>query len=108
MGVIEVKPRKVSAGEIKVGSPVKLTIKVKNTGDADMDITKVVSKKHGTVYFDAATAGKMVIRPNETKIIPVEIVAKKPGRYLDYVMIHSNARNVTDKGYKVVVVAMAK
>ena len=108
MGVVEVKPRKISAGEIKVGSPVKLTIDVKNTGDADMDITKVVSKKHGTVYFDASTAGKMIIRPNDTKIIPVEIVAKKPGRYLDYIMIHSGARNVTDKGYKVVLVATAK
>ncbi len=50
------------------------------------------------------------IRAHENQIyfFPIEIVAKKPGRYLDYVMIYSNARNVTNKGYKVVVVATAK
>lgn len=107
MGVLEVTPRKVSAGEIKVGAPALLEIEIKNTGDADMVLTRVVSKKHGTVYFDASACGKMTIRTGETKTIPIEIIAKKQGRYLDYVMIHSNARNVTKKGYKVVVVATA-
>ncbi len=107
MGVLEVKPRKVSAGEIKVGTPATFEIGVKNTGDADMVLTRVVSKKQGTVYFDAGTAGEMIIRPGETRTISIEIVAKKQGRYLVYVMIHSNARNVTKKGYKVVVVATA-
>jgi hypothetical protein len=107
MGVLEVKPRKVSAGDIKLETPAPLEITVKNTGDAAMAITKIVSKKHGTVYFDAGTKGKIIIRPGETRTIPIIIIAEKQGRYLDYVMIHSDARNVTNKGYKVVVVATA-
>lgn len=107
MGVLEVRPRKVSAGEIRVDRPAQLVIPMKNTGDADMIVTRVVSKKHGTVYFDATTGGDMSLRPGETREVPIQIVAAKPGRYLDYVMIHSNARNVTARGYKVVVLGTA-
>jgi len=107
MGVLEVKPRKVSAGEIRVERPARIVIPIKNKGDADMVVTRVVSKKHDTVYFDAATGGKMSIRPGETLTVPIEIVAAKPGRYLDYIMIHADVRNVTAKGYKVVVVGTA-
>ena len=107
MGVLTVTPRKVSAGEIKVGVAHALEIAVKNTGDADMDVARIVSKKHKTVYFDAQKGEKMIIAPGETKTFTIEVVAKKEGRYLDYVMIHSGARNVTKKGYKVVVVATA-
>jgi predicted component of type VI protein secretion system len=105
MGVLEVKPRKVSAGDIKLGTPAPLQINVENTGDADMAITKIVSKKHGTVYFDAVAKSKIILRPGEVRAIPIEIIVEKQGRYLDYVMVHSDARNVTTKGYKVVVVA---
>ncbi|MBN1848478.1 MAG: DUF1573 domain-containing protein [Deltaproteobacteria bacterium] len=105
MGVLDVDPRKVSAGEIKINEPVKLLIMAKNTGDADLEITKVESKKSGMVFFDGATSGNMIIRPGEIREIPFEIVGKEAGRLLDYIMIYSNARNVTEQGYKVVVIA---
>lgn len=108
MGVLEVDPRKVSAGEININESVKIVLMVKNTGDAAMSITKAESKKQGTIFFDGAKSGNMIIPPGESREIPCEIVGKETGRYLDYIMIHSDARNVTDQGYKVVVVATVK
>jgi hypothetical protein len=104
MGVLEVDPRKIDAGSLSVGKTTTVPLVIKNTGDADMQITKVYSKKHATVYFEAVAGGPMVIRPGQTETISLELTPNKTGRYLDYVMIDSDGRNVTDKGYKVVVV----
>jgi len=78
---------------------------MKNTGDAPMVITGIVSKKFKTVYFDAVQSKEITIAPGESRTVDVSIKAEKEGRYLDYILVHSNARNVTKKGYKVVVVA---
>lgn len=104
MGVLEVDPRKIELGEVKVGVPISGVIIVKNTGDATMELTKAVSKKYKTVYF----SGSASIPAGETFSIPLSVTAQEPGRYLDYIMIHSDARNVTKKGYKVVVTATAR
>ncbi len=108
MGVVEVKPRKFSAGDVVVGQKAERHIVVKNVGDKEFEVTKVFSKKHHTIYFDATVDQKVVIHPGQSKSFPITITAIKAGRYLDYVMIYANARNVTAKGYKVVVVAQAE
>jgi hypothetical protein len=108
MGVLEVDPRKIDAGTLSVGQTTTVPLVIKNAGDADMQVTKVYSKKHATVYFEAAVSGSMVIRPGQAAPISLDLTPNKTGRYLDYVMIDSDARNVTDKGYKVVVVGIVK
>jgi hypothetical protein len=108
MGVLEVDPRKIDAGTLSVGQTTTVPLVIKNAGDADMQVTKVYSKKHAVVYFNAADGGPMVIRPGQAAPISLDLTPNKTGRYLDYVMIDSDARNVTDKGYKVVVVGIVK
>lgn len=105
MGVLEVKPRKITlAGNLKTNVPVPFTIAITNVGDADMEVTRIVSKKKKTVFFDSAKEGKFVISPGKTADFKTEVVSDKKGRMLDYIMIHSNARNVTSKGYKVILI----
>lgn len=104
MGVLEAAPRKVVLGDVTLGTATDGEIVIKNTGDADMKITKVVSKKFKHVYFD----GEVTIAPEGSHSFPIQVSAEKTGRYLDFVMIHSNARNVTKKGYKVIVTAAVK
>ncbi|MFV0436438.1 MAG: DUF1573 domain-containing protein [Desulfopila sp.] len=105
MGVLEVNPRKVSVGDVKVGVDSPAVIAVKNVGDAPMHIVKVESSKSKTVFFDSANAEQISIAPGETREIPITVKPTKPGRYMDYVMIYSDARNVTEQGYKIVVAA---
>jgi len=108
MGVLDVAPRKVEAGNMVVGKAVGLTISVKNTGDAPMRVDKIEAQKSGTIFLDAAKGGPMTLKPGEEKSLPVSVTATAPGNFVEYVMIFSDARNVTDKGYKVVVVGTAK
>lgn len=103
MGVLKVNDRKINLGTIVAGTPAPFQIRVYNAGNAAMEITRLVSKKHGTVYFDAKKSGKIIVAPEETQIINSFVTSHKKGRFMDFIMIHSNARNVTDKGYKVVV-----
>jgi hypothetical protein len=104
MGVLAAAPRKVEIGTVKVGKTASGTIVLNNTGDAAMKVTRVVSKKHKTVYYD----GEVTIPVGGSHPFPISVTAKKPGRYLDFVMVHSDARNVTKKGYKVIVTATAE
>ena len=104
MGVLEVDPRKIALGEVKVGVAASGMITVKNTGDAPMKITKAVLKKAKTVCFE----GSVSIPAGKTHTISFSVTAPKTGRHIDYVLIHSDARNVTKKGYKVVVIANAQ
>ncbi len=105
MGVLEVQPRKVTVGDAKVGETTAAVIPVKNTGDATMHILKVESSKTNTVFFDSEKSEKIAIDPGQTKDVSITVTPAKAGRYMDYVMIYSDARNVTEKGYKVVVSA---
>jgi hypothetical protein len=105
MGVLTVNPRKISMGEAAVGVPSRLTVPLENTGNADLVVTKLVSKKFKTLYFDAENSGPIIIAPGRTTSVDCDVVVEKTGRYIDYILVHTNARNVTEKGYKVVVVA---
>lgn len=109
MGVVEVKPRKLIVGDMPLGRVTTKDLKIVNSGDAAMSLTKVVSKKFKTVYFDAEKAGApLEVKAGGEAVIKMELKPKKAGRYLDFVMIHGEARNITKKGYKVVVVGQGK
>lgn len=105
MGVLEVEPRKITlAGNLKTNVAVPFTITMTNSGDADMEITRIVSIKRKTVFFDSAQEGKLIIKPGKTAELNTSVVSDKKGQLLDYIMIHSNARNVTPNGYKVILI----
>jgi len=108
MGVLDVSPRKVSAGDMAVGQPVELSFGIKNIGDAAMKVDKVAAQKSGAVIFDAAKDGPMTLAPGQERRVTFSVTAAAPGSYVEYVLVHSDARNVTDKGYKVVIVGTAK
>lgn len=108
MGVVEVEPRKIDAGDLTLGQAKTVSLTIKNVGDADMLVTKVYSKKAETVHFDGQTAGPLTVKPGASVELPLELKPTEAGKYLDYVMIDSDARNVTDKGYKVVLVGVTK
>ncbi len=109
MGVVTVKPRKLEVGDLPLGKATAKQMVIENTGNAPLSITKVESKKFQTVYFDASQAGgPLQIKPGASAAIKLSLKPNKVGRYLDYVMIHGEARNLTDSGYKVVVLGNAK
>lgn len=108
MGVLDVTPRKIAAGDMAVGKPVTLSFSITNTGDAPMKVEKVLGQKSGAVFFDAAKDGHMTLAPGQERNVSITVTAPAPGSYVEYVLVHSDARNVTDKGYKVVIVGTAK
>ena len=107
MGVMEAEPRKVAAGDMVPGNPVCVRFSLKNTGDAEMTVSKIVSKNAGTVYYDATASGLLKIEPGANRNVCFAVTAPAPGDFQDLVSIYSDARNVTDHGYKVVVMGTA-
>lgn len=109
MGVVKVSPRKLTVGRLPLGRVTVRELVINNTGNAPLTVTRVVSKKFKTVYFDAATnGGPLSIPAGSSATVELTLKPTKPGRYLDYVMIMGEARNVTAKGYKVVVIGKAE
>jgi len=107
MAVMEAEPRKVTAGEMVPGMPVNVRFSLKNTGSADMSITRIESKNTGAVYYDAATNGPMKIKPGANRNVCFAVTAPAPGDFMDLISVYSDARNVTNHGYKVVVMGTA-
>lgn len=103
MGVITVEPRRVEAGELALGRTRVVPMVIKNTGDAASVITRIYSRKYKTVYFQAANHDAILLNPGEDISICLVLTPHEVGQYLDYVMIDADARNVTEKGYRVVV-----
>jgi hypothetical protein len=109
MGVLTVKPRKLAVGELPLGKTTEKELVMQNTGNAPLSISKVVSKKFKTVYFDAKTTGSQItIKPGGRAALKLGLKPSQAGRYLDYVMIHGEARNITEGGYKVVLLGKVK
>ncbi len=108
MGVLTVKPRKLAVGRLPLDKVTVRELVIQNTGDADLSISKVVSKKFKTVYFEAQKeGGALMVKAGGRAVVKLQLKPARAGRYLDYVMIHGEARNITEKGYKVVVVGEA-
>ena len=104
MGVIEVAPRKVKVGELKAGSQNQVQIMVKNTGDAALTITAIKSMKFKTTYF----ADKLVIPAGKSIPVTFAVRPARPGRFIDILLVYSDARNDIGRGYKAVLSGTAK
>ncbi len=104
MGVMTVTPRKITVSSFRLNQVSRVPVELFNTGDADLTVERIVSRKFNTLYFDAAVSGKVTIPSGEKKIVVIEVAPAVKGRFIDFLMIHSDARNCTSKGYKVVLV----
>ena len=104
MGVMTVTPRKIAASSLRVNQATDVSVDIFNTGNADFTVDRMVSRKFKTLYFDAATSGRVIVHSGEKKTVVIRVVPTVKGRFIDFLMIHSDARNCTSKGYKVVLV----
>lgn len=57
---------------------------------------------------NAKKDGELIIAPGAAKSLPLTVEARQKGRFMDYIMIHADGRNVTEVGYKVVVVGQCE
>ncbi|WP_272699491.1 DUF1573 domain-containing protein [Desulfovibrio sp. Fe33] len=104
MGVMEIDPRKVDLGTLAADRPNKVSLKVANAGDAPMKVTAVKSQKFGKTYW----VGELTVPAGQSADIAVTLEGLKAGRFLDMVMVYSDARNDIGKGYKAVLIGAVK
>ncbi len=100
MGVMEVNPRKVDLGTLAADRPNKVSLKVANAGDAPMKVTAVKSQKFAKTYWE----GELTVPAGQSADIAVTLEGLKAGRFLDMVLVYSDARNDIGKGYKAVLI----
>lgn len=98
MGKMEVTPRKTVVKGLQKGVENNVGITVKNVGDAPMIVTKIVSKKKKATYWK----GKRHIKAGSSAVITIPVTPQKSGRFMDIIMLYSDARNDIGKGYKAV------
>ncbi|GAU09508.1 hypothetical protein DPF_2235 [Desulfoplanes formicivorans] len=104
MGVIEVSPRKVDVGELTPDRQNQVQIMIKNTGDAPLTVTSITSMKFKSTYF----TGELVIPAGRSLPVTFGVRPVRSGRFLDILLVYSDARNDIGKGYKVVLSGTAK
>lgn len=100
MGVMEVNPRKVDLGTLAAGKANAVTLTVRNAGDAPMLVTKVESQKFRKTYWQ----GELTVPAGQSAAIALTLDGLEPGRFLDMILVHSDARNDIGKGYKAVLI----
>ena len=99
MGVLRMEPRKTEVGTLALGKDNEVQVVFENDGDADLTITRIVSQKSDTVYFEAEEAEGIKIAPGRNAAINLVVKPTEPGRFLDRIAIFSDARNDIGKGY---------
>jgi len=104
MGVMEVVPRKTVVSGLEAGKASPAKIVLKNAGDAPMTVTAIKSRKFKTVYWQ----GEITLAPGESTPVAFVVKPKKQGRFMDIVMVHSDARNDIGKGFKAVLTGTAE
>jgi hypothetical protein len=108
MGVIAMEPRKTPVGELTVNSSNKVRIVLKNEGDAPFTITRIYSSRFKTEYFNGEGSEGITIPAGKKHTIDLIVTPKEPGRFLDTILIYSDARNDIGKGYKGLLSGTAK
>jgi len=93
-------PRKTEIGNLVLNKENSVSMVLKNTGDAQLTVTKISSQKFNAVYFDGEKKGPITIGAGQSQTIKVAIVPSKAGRFLDSILIFSDARNDIGNGYK--------
>lgn len=104
MGVMEVTPRKTLVDGLVNGKTTPARIMIKNTGDAPMTVTAVTSHKFKTTYWQ----GELTLAAGESAPVEFELKPQNQGRFMDIIMVYSDARNDIGKGYKAVLMGAAK
>ena len=108
MGVLEMAPRKTDLGELAVGKDNQVSIVIKNTGDAELRVSRIISRKFDSVYFEANQADAIVIPAGREQKVDLMVKPVKPGHFMDIIMIYSDARNDIGNGYKGVLTGKVK
>lgn len=108
MGKLEMVPRKTTVGALKTGHENVVSVRLENVGDAPLSVTKVVSRKFNSVYFDGAATGNFTIPAGQTQDLKFRITPPQSGEFIDIIMIYSDGRNDTGDGYKGVLAGKAE
>jgi hypothetical protein len=108
MGVIGMTPRKTDVGELKVNDRNKVQIVIENTGDAQLTVSRIYSSKYKVEYFSAEESNGIRIEAGRKYTMDLYVTPSEPGRFLDTVLIYSDARNDIGKGYKGLLSGTAK
>jgi hypothetical protein len=108
MGVIRMEPRKTDVGLLSANEENEAQVLLENTGDAALSVSRIISTKSDFVYFDSSNEGPMVLDAGEKRTVRLSLKPDKPGRFLDTILIYSDARNDIGKGYKALLVGEAK
>lgn len=95
MGVIRMEPRKTLVGDLVLNRENEVRIVLENDGDAPLTVSRIVSMKSETEYY----AGKIEIAPGQTHTVNLVVQPDEPGRYLERIVIYSDARNDIGNGY---------
>ncbi|BDQ37031.1 hypothetical protein SYK_13910 [Pseudodesulfovibrio nedwellii] len=104
MGVMVVTPRKTTVEGLVNGKATPTKIMIKNSGDASMTVTAVKSRKFKTTYWQ----GALKLEAGQTAPIEFLVTPNKLGRFMDIIMVYSDARNDIGKGYKAVLIGETK
>jgi len=106
MAKITIEPRKVKLGTIRMNIEKPMTLTISNTGNAPLTITRIYSKRHDTIYYDAAEKGEITIAAGKSRKIEIAIKPQKARRLIDVIQVKCNARNAGAKGiYKILATA---
>lgn len=108
MGVLRVEPRKTEVGELKTDSENEVQIVCVNAGDAPLTISRIESTKFDTEYFHSGEEGGIEIAPGQSRIMKFCVRPAGQGKFLDTILIYSDARNDIGNGYKALLSGEAK
>lgn len=104
MGKMEVSPRKTVINGLQKNKTSLVGVNIKNIGDAPMVVSRITSRKTKVTYWE----GSQKIPAGKTLTIDIAVTPSKEGRFMDIIMVHSDARNDIGKGYKAVVIGVVK
>jgi hypothetical protein len=101
---IQVEPRRVMLEKVEPGAVRAQTFSVKNTGTIPLVITRIYSQKANTLYFDGTKEGDMVIGPDQTKEIELQLkMGNNEKDPEEMIIIACNARNAAKGNYMVII-----
>ena len=100
MGKIRMEPRKTIVGELTANEENQVQVVLENEGDATLTVSRILSTKFDVVYYDADDSGSITIPAGQKQTVKFFVTPVEQGRFLDTIMIHSDARNDIGNGYK--------
>jgi len=106
---IQVDPRRVVLEKAESGTVRTQTFSVKNTGTIPLVITRIYSQKGNTVYFDGAKESNMVIDPDQTKKIELQLKVRDNEKDPEeMIIVVCNARNASKGNYVIMIQSPTK